>query len=86
MRERAGWEVDWAGERERRRRRLGPRWAVREEEEEAGWVAERGWAGFWVGFPSLFFSISFLFFFSKLHLNLFEFKLNFEFKPYPLNQ
>ena len=34
--ERASWEVDWAGERERRRRRLGPRWAVREEEEEAG--------------------------------------------------
>ena len=66
MRERAGWEVDWAGERERRRRRLGPRWAVQEEEEEAGWAVERGWAGFWAGFsfPFLFpflslFSISF---------------------------
>ena len=37
----------------------------------------------WVGFPS---SFSFLFFFSKLHPNLFEFKLEFEFKPYPINQ
>ena len=43
---RGRWEVDWAGERERRRRRLGPRSGVG--------------LGFVLGFPSPF-SISFSF-------------------------
>jgi hypothetical protein len=50
----------------------------REGEEE-----EAGWAGVWVGFRVFFLSY-FLFFLNTL--KLFEFKDQFEFKPYALNQ
>ena len=47
---------------------------------------KEGRAGLVSGFGfSIVFSL-FLFFFSKLHPKLFEFKLNFEFKPYAFKQ
>jgi len=61
----------------------GPR--VGRKERELGWVVGWVWAGLvWVLGWVLFYFLSP--FFSKLHPHLFEFKLNFEFKPYPLNQ
>jgi hypothetical protein len=65
VRERAGWEVDWGGEMGKKER--AEMWAVGEMER---WVA--GLPG---GFESRWgFLFPFLFFFSKLHPNLFEFK------------
>jgi len=61
----------------------GPR--VGRKERELGWVVGWVWAGLvWVLGLVLFYFLSP--FFSKLHPNLFESKLNFEFKPYPLNK
>jgi len=70
-------------------------WAARGgKERKTGPAGERNRTGrrergAWVGFGTKLGWVLFYFlspFFSKLHPNLFEFKLNFEFKPYPLNK
>ena len=76
---RAGWkgEGKWAGEL------LGPRGKKRRGA-GLGCFWGLGWLG--LGFISFYFFFSLLFQLTQTNSNLIEFKLNFEFKLYPLNQ
>ena len=62
---------------------LGREWE--KEAGRAGLFLGLGWVAIWVlGWFGFFFFFSLSYF--KHHSNLFEFKHNFEFKPYALNQ